>query len=85
MSPSRREARRGAAFLVPGALGLQEAGFLGLGLLLGLAPETALALAIARRIRDLVVFLPGLLAWVWVERRIAAGPSRSAVPYGGQG
>ncbi|WP_149539406.1 lysylphosphatidylglycerol synthase domain-containing protein [Siccirubricoccus phaeus] len=60
-----------AAFLVPGALGLQEAGFLGLGLLLGLPAEASAALAIARRLRDLVVFLPGLLAWVWAERRMA--------------
>ena len=59
-----------AAFLVPGALGLQEAGFLGLGLLLGLPAEVAAALAIARRLRDLIVFLPGLLAWVWAERRL---------------
>jgi putative membrane protein len=63
-----------AAFLVPGALGLQEAGFLGLGLLLGLPPEVAAALAIARRLRDLIIFLPGLLAWVWAERRMARGP-----------
>jgi hypothetical protein len=61
-----------AAFLVPGALGLQEAGFLGIGLLLGLPAEVATALAIARRIRDLVIYLPGLLAWVWAERRLAA-------------
>ncbi|MDI3309056.1 MAG: lysylphosphatidylglycerol synthase domain-containing protein [Acetobacteraceae bacterium] len=61
-----------AAFLVPGALGLQEAGFLGVGLLLGLSPEMATALAIARRIRDMVIFLPGLLGWVWAERRLAA-------------
>jgi putative membrane protein len=61
-----------AAFLVPGALGLQEAGFIGLGLLVGLPAEAGAALAIARRIRDLVVFLPGLMAWVWAERRIAA-------------
>ena len=64
-----------AAFLVPGALGLQEAGFLGLGMLLGLPAEVAAALAIARRLRDLIVFLPGLLAWVWAERRIAGGVS----------
>lgn len=61
-----------AAFLVPGALGLQEAGFLGIGLLLGLPAEVGAALAIARRIRDLVIYLPGLLAWVWAERRLAA-------------
>jgi hypothetical protein len=64
-----------AAFLVPGALGLQEAGFLGLGALLGLDAEVAAALAVARRLRDLLVFLPGLLVWVRAERRIAAGPS----------
>jgi uncharacterized membrane protein YbhN (UPF0104 family) len=58
---------------VPGALGLQEAGFLGLGMLLGLPAEVAAALAIARRLRDLIVFLPGLLAGVWAERRIGRG------------
>jgi hypothetical protein len=51
---------------------LQEAGFLGIGLLLGLPTEVAAALAIARRIRDLVIYLPGLLAWVWAERKLAA-------------
>ena len=66
------QALSSAAFLIPGALGLQEAGFLGLGLLVGLPAEAGAALAIARRIRDLVVFLPGLAAWVWAERRIAA-------------
>jgi hypothetical protein len=62
-----------AAFLMPGALGVQEAGFLGLGMLLGLDAEVAAALAVARRLRDLVVFLPGLLFWVRAERRIAHG------------
>jgi putative membrane protein len=60
-----------AAFLVPGALGLQEAGFLGIGLMLGLPLDVSAALAIARRIRDLVIYLPGLAAWVWAERRLA--------------
>lgn len=68
-----------AAFLMPGALGVQEAGFLGLGALLGLEAETAAALAVARRLRDLIVFLPGLLFWARAERRIAPGP----VPAGG--
>ena len=60
-----------AAFLVPGALGLQEAGFLRLGALLGLPPGVAAALAVTRRIRDLVLYLPGLVAWVGAERRLA--------------
>ena len=66
-----------AAFLVPGALGLQEAGFLGLGALLGLDAEAA-ALAVARRLRDPVVFLPGLLFWARAERRTAALGSPAA-------
>ena len=60
-----------AAFLVPGALGLQEAGFLGLGALLGLPPGVAAALAVTPRIRDLMLYLPGLVAWVGAERRLA--------------
>lgn len=66
-----------AAFLVPGALGLQEAGFLGLGALLGLPAEVSAALALTRRIRDLVLYLPGLLAWAWAERRLAARVARA--------
>jgi glycosyltransferase 2 family protein len=69
-----------AAFLMPGALGLQEAGFLGVGMLLGLPAEATAALALARRLRDLLVFLPGLLFWVRAERRIAlASVSAAAV------
>lgn len=58
-----------AAFIVPGALGVQEGGFLLFGGLIGLGPDVALALALARRVRDLVVFLPGLIAWQVSEGR----------------
>jgi glycosyltransferase 2 family protein len=52
-----------AAFVVPAAIGVQEGGFLVIGGLVGLPPETALALALARRARDLLLFVPALLAW----------------------
>ena len=52
-----------AAFVVPGALGVQEGGFLLFGGLVGLGPEAALALALARRARDLIVFVPALAIW----------------------
>ena len=42
-------------------------------MLLGLDAETAAALAVARRLRDLIVFLPGLLFWARAERRMAGG------------
>jgi putative membrane protein len=66
-----------AAFVVPGALGVQEGGFLLFGQLLGLDAETALALALARRVRDLLVFLPALLLWQAIEgRRLWRGANR---------
>lgn len=62
------------AFIVPGALGVQEGGFLLIGAALGIDAPTALALAATRRLRDLVIFFPGLLVWQWSESRRAAAP-----------
>src|SRR5262249_31086759 len=60
---------RAAAFLIPGALGGQEGGFLWVGTLLSIPAEGALALALARRARELAFGVPGLLAWQWFEAR----------------
>lgn len=60
---------RTAAFLVPGAIGLQEGAYLLLGPLFGLAPEAALALSLLKRARDLALGLPVMLAWQWQEAR----------------
>jgi hypothetical protein len=54
---------RGAAFAVPGAIGVQEGGFILLGSLIGIAPDTALALSLVKRVRELTLGLPGLLTW----------------------
>lgn len=56
-----------AAFFVPGGLGVQEGGFILVGGAFGLDPSTCLALAGARRIRDLLIFVPGLCAWQLAE------------------
>jgi putative membrane protein len=56
-----------AAFLIPGALGVQEGAFMLIGAALGLGPTPALALAAARRLRDCVVFMPGLISWQMAE------------------
>ena len=66
-----------AAFVVPGALGVQEGGFIVLGAAVGLDGGAALALATARRLRDVVVFFPGLVAWHWAESRVALRESAS--------
>jgi glycosyltransferase 2 family protein len=64
------QALSSGAFIVPGALGIQEGGFLVMGGVIGLAPELSLALALARRARDVIVFMPALITWqVGVSRR----------------
>ncbi|WP_042266979.1 lysylphosphatidylglycerol synthase domain-containing protein [Paraburkholderia heleia] len=55
------------AFLVPAGLGVQEGGFVVIGGLLGFDAPTCLALAGARRVRDLMFYVPGLLAWQAAE------------------
>ena len=65
-----------AAFVVPGALGIQEAAFVLIGGALGLDASVSLALAAARRLRDVVVFIPGLVAWHHAELRISQVTNR---------
>jgi putative membrane protein len=60
---------RGAAFAVPGAIGVQEGGLIALCALFGVPMETALALALLKRVADLTIGLPGLLAWQALEGR----------------
>jgi putative membrane protein len=57
------------AFLVPVNAGVQEAGYAGLGAIFGVAPEVSLSVSLIRRARDLVVGLPILLIWQFVELR----------------
>jgi putative membrane protein len=66
---SLTQALRAAAFPVPSALGVQEGGFTVLGALFGIPPEAALALSFVKRVPDLAIGLPGLLAWYWLELR----------------
>lgn len=63
------QAVRDAAFPVPGAYGVQEGGFLLLGRIYGLPPDIALALSLIKRVPDVALGLPGLLAWHLLETR----------------
>lgn len=60
---SMGEAVRTVAFAVPGALGVQEGGFVLLGDLFGLSPGVSMALSLAKRVRELAFGLPGLVVW----------------------
>lgn len=77
---------KGAMFLVPGAIGVQEGGFLVVGALLGIPPEVAFALSLVKRVRELTLGVPGLLVWQWFEgrrlwkRRSAPAASETASP-----
>ncbi len=72
---------RGAAFMVPGALGAQEGGMVLFGALLGLPADLALAVSLTKRVRELALGLPGLAAWQWVEgRRLLARRESEASP-----
>jgi putative membrane protein len=60
---------RTAFFFIPGGLGVQEGALLVLGATLGLGSETMLAVALVKRARELLVSVPGLLAWQTAEVR----------------
>ncbi|USI71659.1 lysylphosphatidylglycerol synthase domain-containing protein [Sphingomonas morindae] len=57
---------RSAAFLIPGALGVQEAAYLLLAHSFGINAEAALALSVIKRARDVAIGLPTLLLW-WAQ------------------
>jgi len=70
------QAVRAAGFMIPASLGVQEGGFLLLGAALGIPPHTALALSLGKRVRELLLGLPGLVVWqnatrkrLWRNRR----------------
>ena len=58
---------RSVAFAVPNAVGVQEGAYVMLGALFGLPPETALALSLLKRGRDLAIGIPAILAWQALE------------------
>jgi uncharacterized membrane protein YbhN (UPF0104 family) len=63
--------------MIPGSLGVQEGGYLLLAPLVGLPPDAALALSLAKRAREILLGLPGLLVLhsserSWQRRRATA-------------
>jgi glycosyltransferase 2 family protein len=56
-----------AAFFIPGSWGVQEGGYILIGHLLGLPIQFALTLSFVKRIPDLVLGVPGLVAWYALE------------------
>jgi putative membrane protein len=67
------QAVRSAAFFVPGGLGVQEGGFMAVGALFGLGPEVGLSVSLIKRIREIGLGVPALIAWQALEGRRLIG------------
>lgn len=67
---------RSFVFLVPAGLGVQEASLIGFGALLGVSGELALALSLAKRMREILFGVPALLSWYWMEGRKVSARQR---------
>jgi len=73
---SLTQAMRHVAFMVPAGLGVQEATLMLLGQVFGISGELALAVSMAKRLREVMCGLPPLLSWQWLETRRLKLPAR---------
>jgi putative membrane protein len=66
---SMTQAVRHLAFVIPAGLGVQEAGLVLFGQTLGISGELALAVSMAKRMREVLWGLSSLMSWQWLEGR----------------
>ena len=71
---------RSVAFPVPGGIGVQESGYVLVGNLLGIPGETAFALSLIARVRELGFGIPGLIVWQLIEGRRLLRERAAIVP-----
>jgi putative membrane protein len=60
---------RTAFFFIPGGLGVQEGALILLGTTIGVSSELMLGVSIVKRAREVILSVPGLLAWQLAETR----------------
>jgi len=72
------QAIRGAAFIIPGQLGVQEGGYMVLGEAIGLAPGVGLTLSLLKRVRSLLIGLPALACWQFIESKTLLAQHRDS-------
>ncbi len=70
------QAIRNIGFTIPGALGVQEGGYMLLTALLGLGPEPGLTLSLVKRVREVLLGVPAILSWQWAEGKRWRPPGR---------
>jgi uncharacterized membrane protein YbhN (UPF0104 family) len=70
---------RAAAFVLPGGLGVQDGTLIAACAIFGVPADVALAMALIKRVPDLVLGIPSLVAWQALEgRRLLATGKKSA-------
>jgi putative membrane protein len=75
------QAFKSIGFAIPGALGIQEGGLILACSLVGVDAQSAIELSLLKRIRELSIGIPGLLAWQWIEgKRLFAPRLKETAP-----
>ncbi len=76
------QALKAAGFAVPGALGIQEGGYIVICQAFKLSPELAIALSLVKRLREVVLGIPALIAWQYLAGQDTRTPgvALKAVP-----
>lgn len=69
MLESLGQAIKNMAFTIPGALGVQEGGYMLLVAILGIPPEVGLTLSLVKRVRQLLLGIPAVIAFQISEGR----------------
>jgi Lysylphosphatidylglycerol synthase TM region len=77
MLESMTQAMRHLAFVIPAGLGVQEAVFVLFGHVLGISGELALAVSMAKRLREVLCGVPALISWQLAEASRLRWPVRS--------
>jgi putative membrane protein len=68
------QAFRHVAFVVPASLGVQETVLVVFGHTLGVGAETAIAVSLVKRLREVVYGVASLVSWQWMEGRRLRAP-----------
>jgi putative membrane protein len=77
------QAAKALGFAIPGALGIQEGGYVMVCSAFGLPAELGIALSLMKRLREVILGVPALVAWQHFETRMRAlnnASVRSALP-----
>ncbi len=69
------QALKAVGFAIPGALGVQEGGYLLVCGLFALPPQTGIALSLMKRLREMALGIPAIVAWRVFERRHPGSPA----------